>query len=198
MNLLQQNETNVFVLATEGHLGHLRDLDIWFDSIGPNPSWYVLVFVFVFFFKRSAYFVRYCREITIFDMQKKMHWYYNVNTRFCVKEGLTYVSVKSSKQKEENFFKFPSWRSQFCNYRHTWNFSTKEDNFTYFKRICLILSNFLLVYALVLLFQVRPNLKMNDMMDFEDIVYRVDMCFIALGVSFMSFLIHYTISLVFR
>lgn len=129
-------------------------------------------------------------------MQKKIHWYFLIDTRFCVVDGRTYVSVKPSKQEEPK--RFLTWRRRLCNYNHTWNFNSTQENFTYFKRLTLILSNFLLVYVLVLSFQALPTWEMSDVLDFEYFYYGVDTFFIGFGVSIISYLVHNTITFIFR
>lgn len=39
--LLQKNEENWFFIGTEFYLGDIEKIDLWFDSIGYRPAWYV-------------------------------------------------------------------------------------------------------------------------------------------------------------
>ncbi|KAG5884164.1 hypothetical protein JTB14_014083 [Gonioctena quinquepunctata] len=62
-NILQRNQEDWFFVATENYLGVIEKLEIWFDCVGPKPSWY-------------------CSVIEVFDLQKNKYWRFNIKHRF--------------------------------------------------------------------------------------------------------------------
>ncbi|XP_044271854.1 polycystic kidney disease 1-related protein-like isoform X2 [Tribolium madens] len=80
-SLLQNFGEDLFLLATESSLGELEEIELWFDSVGVNPTWH-------------------CREIYVYDMQQHQEWRFKIQVKFSVLKGFTYYAVEPFKQKE--------------------------------------------------------------------------------------------------
>jgi hypothetical protein len=175
--LLQQCGTDTFLLATENHLGNLQQIELWFDSIGPNPTWY-------------------CKDIIIYDLQQRTEWYFKVKQHLSVTKGVTHIVVELFKEKPIVIMN-RSFNFKFNNRYHTWYLWQHEANFAYVKKLTVILSTVMTTYALTLFFLGLPSLHMKDVLDQQYSVsaYTVFIAFIS---SFPSFMLHIAVAWCFR
>ncbi|KYB28219.1 uncharacterized protein LOC107397705 [Tribolium castaneum] len=176
LRLLQNQSEDIFVLTTNRHLGVIKEIELWFDCSGFNPSWY-------------------CRDIVIYDMQKRIQVYFKVKTRFAVdRKGVNYLCIgpREEKGKVTNHIRI-------CNHFHTWMLWAGETNFSYETRLTVVFSNILMIYMFVLLFLGTPTLTLKDCLDrFEEFIFNFDLLILAMQCAFLSFLVHIPLAWTFR
>ncbi|KAJ3643456.1 hypothetical protein Zmor_026166 [Zophobas morio] len=195
LRILQQFNHDMFVLATENHLGKLTSLEIWFDSIGQNPDWY-------------------CKDILVYDLQEHTQWHFKIEEWISIVKGTTYLVAKPTQRKtpleEPPFTKTLSFTKKFPFIRfkidlsllrryHTWYLWINEENLSYIKKLTIMLSTMLTTCSLALVMLGQPSLKLID--GFERYhYYTIPLYSILVGFvcSFPTFLLHIAIAWCFR
>lgn len=177
MYLLQNQGEDLFILATPTHLGNIKEIELWFDCTGPNPSWS-------------------CRDIVIYDMQNRKQTYFKVKTRFSVdRNGTTYLCIGPREEKKGR----ATNKTQICNHFHTWMLWAGEQNFSYETRVAVIFSNVLMIYMFVLLYLGAPTLTLKDCFDpYEEYIFDFSIVLVAIKCSLLSYMIHLAIAWFFR
>lgn len=164
----------MFLLATKNYLGDLVYIELWIDGVGVNPNWT-------------------CDFITIFDMQQKIKWKFEMKKTLAVKSNQAYLAVASERDDSNTNPKIASkeWKYLWCLWQNT-------DDFTYMNKLSVLFSKILSIFAICFLLGHFPELKMRDVLDLEQ--YRI--AGIDMGIGFSSsliaFVIHQTIILGFR
>ncbi|XP_044256753.1 uncharacterized protein LOC123006379 [Tribolium madens] len=176
LRLLQNQSEDMFVLTTNRHLGVIKEIELWFDCTGFNPSWS-------------------CRDIVVYDMQKRVQVYFKVRTRFAVdKNAVTYLCITPREEKGK-----VTNRIRICNHFHTWMLWAGESNFSYETRLTVVFSNILMIYTFVLVFLGTPTLTLKDCLDkFEKFIFDFDMLLLAMQCAILSFMVHVPIAWTFR
>ena len=133
----------------------------------------------------------------MYDMQEHVEWYFVVKKRLTVVRGKTHISLKPTKTEvkgKKTLFR----KIRFRNLYHTWYLWQDEENFSYVKKLTVILSCLLTTYALVLLFSGVPTFQLLD--GFDNNTYKLDevTVLIAFISSLLGFIIHTAIAWCFR
>ena len=179
----------MFFLTTKHHLGDLLKLEMWFDCIGPSPDWQLSNL-----FSNTCYhyhYYRFCRDITVYDMQQYTKWYFNVKRRLAVIKGDSYVELEPTKTDSP-------YKIKFGGQYHTWCLWRSEENFTYVKRLTVLLSTILMIFALVLILQGVPSFQFRDGFDYYRYDIDVFTVLTAFVSSFLVFLLHLMLVWCFR
>lgn len=182
MRLLQRGGQDTFIMATDPHLGELLELRMWYNCVGPSPSWC-------------------CKSVLVSDLETHKQWFFKVNQRLSLANGKHYIVVKPTGVEEEKTYwnRFLDY-THICNPYHTWRLTSNEVNFSHIKRSTGILSAVLTQGSLNLLLLVGiPSFELKDFLDFYD-EYTFDGLNVFLGMisSFLSFCVHISIFWGFR
>jgi hypothetical protein len=161
--ILQRFGHDSFLLTSEHHLGTLEYVELWFDSIGINPDWYTPLFSILLI--RFVYTCRYCKDIVIYDMQQHTEWYFNVKKRLTLNKNINKIVVYPSGATQASGHKKRRCRCKLTNRYHTWYLWQKEENFSYSKKLTVILSTVLMTYAVALVFLEVPTFHLKDGFD---------------------------------
>jgi hypothetical protein len=194
MLLLQRQGHDTFVLTTEKYLGIVRMIELWYDCTGASPSWYYVQSRINFHLKKID---RCCKDVVVYDMQKRTQWYFGVKAWLSVeKKGQVYLQKLSAEEEGEGSI-FNTFRC--CNRFHTWQLSAGENNFTYVARFTTVFSNILMIYVLVLVYLGIPTLQLRDSIDpYERYYIPGRVVSAALFSSSVAFLVHVTLAWLFR
>ncbi|KAG5869001.1 Polycystic kidney disease protein 1-like 2, partial [Gonioctena quinquepunctata] len=180
--ILQKNQEDWFLLATEYYLGELEKLKIWFDCLGPKPSWY-------------------CSEIEVIDIQKHKYWWFQIKFHFEIstKEKYLYIAVPVKKLDAEKKRKFSLKKFSFRG-THMWNiFEEEEVNFSRFKRLTIMLSIFMTMYTIILFFYGCPELKNSDSLGlYVEYGFHLRLIWATIGGLTITFFLHLPIVHFFR
>jgi hypothetical protein len=180
IRLLQKQSKDVFVVTNEQYLGKIVQIELWVDHGGASPSWY-------------------CEEIEIYDLQKKVTWYFKVKQLFSVEKDNIYVSLEPTERELDRkrvariLKKIPLWNSL-----HTWCFWAHEKHFSYVKRLTVVLSTVLMMCVMVLMLEEVPELETRDSLDRYRYEINWDTVLSAFVASFVSFTFHIVIAWIFR
>ncbi|XP_064211142.1 uncharacterized protein LOC107398588 [Tribolium castaneum] len=169
-SLLQSFGEDMFLLSTESSLGELKEMELWFDSLGVNPTWR-------------------CRDIYVFDMQQHNEWRFKVETKFSVVKGITYCAVQPFR--EEKSILLNKNKLNLSQRFHVWNLCQKEEHISYLQKLTIILSTLLTIYFLTLLCYGLPEILLRDCLDtyvaLEVNDFTVLVAFVS---SFSAFVLH--------
>ncbi|XP_044270877.1 location of vulva defective 1-like isoform X3 [Tribolium madens] len=180
LQLLQSFGNDMFVLTTENHLGEIKKVELWFDSIGPNASWH-------------------CRNILVYDMQLRTEWQFINKTDLSVRKGTTRITVTPEEKTKKTGYLSRIHIQFFTQRYHTWCLFRYEEHLSFLKKLTIILSNVLTTYVSVLLFDRLPRFHMSDSIGHRHtyIINAYDV-FKAFVGSFPSFIFHMGIAWLFR
>ena len=145
--------------------------------------------------------LRFCRDITVLDLQKYTEWYFHVRKKVSLIRGSTHLELTPThgNKQESKVFNAAKCRFILSPKHHNWYLWEHEPTFSYLKKLTVILSNVLTNYALVLIFIGLPRFEMRDSLD-ERRHHRVNVfdIYVALLSSFVTFMVHIAIAWIFR
>ncbi|KAK9892877.1 hypothetical protein WA026_022556 [Henosepilachna vigintioctopunctata] len=149
--LLQSNQTDLFVLGTSKYLGKLLKIHLWFDCTGSSPNWY-------------------CGEVAVCDLQTKVWYHFKVNKWLRVDgKPKLYLEVAASLEEEDisnrSRLKRKLGNIKFGNLTNTiWNPWARIYNpsFGLPKRLSLMLSILLTLMTITMYFYGIPEMLERD------------------------------------
>ncbi|XP_057657407.1 polycystic kidney disease protein 1-like 2, partial [Diorhabda carinulata] len=180
--ILRKGQEDWFFFATQYYLGDIKKIEIWFDSVGYRPSWE-------------------CLEIEVVDLQLQKNWLFEINFKFDIKNSENHVFTAKPRNTERLSKRGIFLKKMKTGFRgpHPWNIFYKETSLSNIERLTIMLSIFITIYNIVLMFYGLPAFKQNDGLDyFCEYQFDAKIIWATVAASILTFLIHYPLVYLLR
>ncbi|KAL1514223.1 hypothetical protein ABEB36_003513 [Hypothenemus hampei] len=179
--MLRKNTEIWFVFATSNALGNLKNIEIWFDSLGHDTRWY-------------------CSYVEVFDIQLEKTWMFEVERWFDIEipEGSKVSVVPTQKQeikktttqiKIGNAIKRVLGKT--ANEIHLWNLWSSDLLLSRKERTCLIFFFIISMYVVIMLLFSIPRFNESDVIDLNTFGFDTTLIWTPIVGNFIAMLLNF-------